>query len=113
MRSEVAPHDVGDPLAEHVPRRDLVSLVETGRSHPHLPRLMFATPAADPTAAVHAAQRACDLFVEIVAGVVSPTQTQQYGALLVTTAHGVTNLELSGRLTWDKWHTSPRTWSTC
>ncbi|WP_405100731.1 TetR-like C-terminal domain-containing protein [Micromonospora sp. NBC_01412] len=81
-----------------------MSPVETGRSHPHLYRLMFATPAADPTAAVHTAQRAHDLFVEIVAGVVGPAQAQQYGALLVTTAHGVTNLELSGHLTWDKWH---------
>lgn len=85
-------------------RRAVVSLVTLGRSRPHLYRLMFSTPAADPTAAVRAAERAQDLFLRIVAGVVGPHHARQYAGLLLTSAHGITGLELSGHLVWDKWH---------
>lgn len=86
--------------------RALLALVTIGRTRPHLYRLMFTTPTADPTAAVRAAERTHDLFLEIVAAVVGPQQARQYGALLLTSAHGITGLELSGHLVWDKWQTT-------
>lgn len=95
-----------DASPEKALRRALVSLVTIGRSRPHLYRLMFTTPAGDPTAAVRAAERAQDLFLEIVSAVVGPNQARQYGGLLLTSAHGITGLELSGHLVWDKWHST-------
>lgn len=85
-------------------RRALGALVATGRDRPHLYRLMFTTPAADPTATVRAAERAQDLFLQVVTAVVGPPQGRPYAGLLLTAAHGVTGLEQSGHLTPDKWH---------
>ncbi len=97
-RSDVPPREVL--------RRALGTLTAVGRSRPHLYRLMFTTPATDPKAAVRAAGRAQDLFLEIVARLAGPATAPLYAGLLLTSAHGVTALELSGHLTWDKWHAS-------
>ena len=53
--------------------------------------------------AVRAAERTWDLFLEIVGRIVGPQQAQHYGALLLTSVHGITTLESSGHLVWDKW----------
>jgi hypothetical protein len=84
----------------------LVSLLTIGRTRPYLYRLMFTTPAGDPTAAVQAAGRTWDLFLDIVARNVGPQRAQHYGALLPTNVHGITSLESSGHLVWDKWQTT-------
>lgn len=106
--------DVGDALellaaADGPPdqslRTALLSFVAVGRSRPHLYRLMFTTPAGDPTAVARAAERAQDLFLELVSRIVGRERARRYGALLLTSAHGITGLELSGHLVWDKWHT--------
>lgn len=106
--------DVGDAMAVSASNADdsphqslrqaLTTLITTGRTRPHLYRLMFTTPTTDPTAAVLAAERAQDLFLTIVTNVVGPKQARQYAGLLLTNAHGITALELSGHLTWNKWH---------
>ncbi len=67
---------------------------------------MFTTPAADPTAAVRAAERAQDLSLEIVSRVVGSHQSVRYGGLLLTSAHGIAGLELSGHLAFDRWHST-------
>lgn len=87
-------------------RLALSALATTGRSQPHLYRLMFTTPEGDPTALVRAAERAQDLFVAIVAAVVGPDRARPYAGLLLTSVHGITGLELSGHLGWNKWHAS-------
>jgi AcrR family transcriptional regulator len=92
-----------DPPARTL-RAALLSLVTIGRTRPHLYRLMFTTPTGDPTAAVLAADRTWDLFLDIVGRVVGPEQRQRYGALLLTNAHGIASFESSGHLVWDKWH---------
>jgi AcrR family transcriptional regulator len=84
-------------------RDALMTLVEVGRNQPHLYRMMFSTPAGDPAAAVRAASRAQDEFLAIVATVVGPTNARRYGALLLTSAHGIAGMELSGHLTEEKW----------
>ena len=38
--------------------------------------------------------------------IVGPQQAQHYGALLLTNVHGITSLESSGHLVWDKWQTT-------
>lgn len=84
-------------------RAALLSLIGIGRTQPHLYRLMFTTPTGDPTAAVRSAERTWDLFLDIVGRVVGPDLALRYGALLLTNAHGIADLEGSGHLVWDKW----------
>jgi AcrR family transcriptional regulator len=107
--------DLGDALEvlassqdspEKCLRSALLSLITIGHTRPHLYRVMFTTPTGDPTAAVRAAERAQDLFLEIVGRITGPRRARRYGALLLTTAHGITGLDLSGHLDLDKWHTN-------
>jgi len=87
-------------------RAALTGVVTISRQQPHLYRLMFATPAGDPTAVVRAAQRMCDEFLAIVASVVGEQDAARYAAVLLTGAHGAAGLESSGLLSTDKWHTT-------
>jgi AcrR family transcriptional regulator len=95
-----------DDPPEQSLRAALLSLVAIGRARPHLYRLMFTTPAGDPTAAVRAAERTQDLFLDLVGRIVGQQRARHYGALLLTTAHGATSFELSGHFVWDKWQTN-------
>ncbi|MFJ3978336.1 TetR/AcrR family transcriptional regulator [Streptomyces sp. NPDC090021] len=88
-------------------RRALSALMTIGRRQPHLYRLMFASPAGDP-AAIHAATQAGDRaqgeFLAIVGDLVGAQHTSRYAALLLTSVHGITDMEVSGHLSADKWH---------
>ena len=88
-------------------RGALVTFVDLGCTRPYRYRLMFSTPDADPTAVVRAAGQTHDQFLALVAGVVGPTDAPRYGALLLSTAHGVAGLTASGHLTAEKWQTDP------
>jgi AcrR family transcriptional regulator len=96
----------GDDTPEQSLRSALITLLDIGRARPHLYRLVFTTPAGDPTAAVLAAGRTWDLFVDIVARNVGPHRAQHYGALLLTNVHGIASLESSGHFVWGKWQTT-------
>jgi AcrR family transcriptional regulator len=95
----------GDSPEESL-RSGLLSLIALGRARPHLYRLMFTTPAGDPTEAIRVAERTQGLFLEIVGRITGPRRASRYGALFLTSAHGITGLNLSGHLDLDKWHTS-------
>jgi AcrR family transcriptional regulator len=95
-----------DDSPEQSLRSAVLSLYAIGRTRPHLYRLMFTDPAGDPTAAVQAAGRTWDLFLDIVGRNVGPKQAQHYGALLLTNVHGIASLESSGHLVSDKWQTT-------
>lgn len=97
--------DSDDPPEESL-RSGLLALIELGRMRPHLYRLMFTPPPGDPTEAMRVAERAQDLFLDIVGRITGPEQARRYGALLLTSAHGITGLDLSGHMDLDKWHTS-------
>jgi AcrR family transcriptional regulator len=96
----------GDAPPEQSLRSALVALLTIGRTRPHLYRLMFTDPAGDPTAAVRAAGRTWDLFLDIVGRLVGPQQAPHYGALLLTSVHGIASFESSGHFDWDKWQTT-------
>lgn len=107
--------ELGDALEELVGSEDspedclrsaLLSLIAIGRTRPHLYRLMFTPPAGDPTAAMRVAERTQGLFLEMVGRITGPQQAPRYGALILTSAHGITGLDLSGHMDLDKWHTS-------
>jgi AcrR family transcriptional regulator len=101
--------------------------VDVGRDQPHLYRMLFRRrgdrpeergdglerarlelcgPEDDPEAAVRAAGRFQQEFLAIVAAVVGERNAGHYGALLVTSAHGIADMELSGHLDTDKWRTT-------
>lgn len=88
-------------------RRGLQALITVGQRQPHLYRMMFATPAGDPSGLVEAAGRSQDSFLGIVAELVGTEKAHLYGALLMTNAHGIIGMTTSGHLTTEKWHTTP------
>ncbi len=93
-----------DPAASPSERleRALLTLIEVGRRQPHLYALMFSTPAGDPEAA-GAATRLQNHFLAIVADLVGESDALRYGALVMSSAHGIAGLELSGHLAKEKW----------
>lgn len=95
-----------DDSPEESLRSGLLSLITLGRTRPHLYRLMFTTPAGDPTEAMQVAERAQNLFLDMVGRITGPQQARRYAALLLTSAHGITGLDLSGHVDLDKWHTN-------
>ncbi|MEU0236274.1 TetR/AcrR family transcriptional regulator [Nocardiopsis sp. NPDC006198] len=80
----------------------VLELIGVGRRQPHLYALMFSTP-ADDAEAVEAASRLENAFLAIVADVVGEADSLSYGALLMSSAHGIAGLELSGHLAKEKW----------
>lgn len=86
--------------------RALAVLMTIGSRQPHLYRLMFAAPAGD-AAAIQAADQAADRamaeFLAIVGDLVGPRHVRRYAALLLTTAHGITDLAVNGHLSATKW----------
>src|SRR3984957_6975831 len=69
---------------EKLLRAALLSLLDIGRTRPHLYRIMFTTPAGDPTAAVEAAGRTQDLFLHLVGRLVGRQRGGHHRALVVT-----------------------------
>ncbi len=80
----------------------VMALIARARERPHLYALMFATPAEDDEAA-QAARRLQDGFLDLVGDLVGTTDATRYGALLMSTAHGIAELERSGHLGVEKW----------
>ncbi|WP_327039661.1 TetR/AcrR family transcriptional regulator [Micromonospora maris] len=94
-----------DPLtpAEEKLRNMLTGLLAVGREQPHLYRLMHQAPAGDEV--LRAASRSQGPFVAVLSDLVGEDQAHRYGALLLTSVHGIIGMEASGQLTADKWHT--------
>ncbi|MFC6431329.1 TetR/AcrR family transcriptional regulator [Nocardiopsis tropica] len=82
----------------------VLELIGVGRRQPRLYALMFSAPVDDPEAA-EAASRLENAFLAIVADVVGEADALRYGALLMSSAHGIAGLELSGHLAKEKWKT--------
>ncbi|MFD4638280.1 TetR/AcrR family transcriptional regulator [Lentzea sp. NPDC058436] len=97
--------DASIPPAEKL-RGALVGLVDVGRRQPHLFRLMFSDPPADPTALYRAAQPSHDDFVAILLDLVGERNAQRYGALLIASVTGIAGMEVADHLKGEKWNTS-------
>ncbi|MGO4594930.1 TetR/AcrR family transcriptional regulator [Leifsonia sp. 2TAF2] len=85
----------------------LVALLDVARTQPHLYALMWGTPASDPAPVLEAAGWSQDIFLTIVADVVGGEDARRFGALLMSSAHGIASVDLSGHLSQTKWNTSP------
>ncbi len=82
------------------------AFIDVARRQPHLYRLMFSSPAGDPTSLARAAQHTQDESFAIVAELSGEQNARRYAALLLAGAHGIANLELTGQFETDKWGTS-------
>jgi AcrR family transcriptional regulator len=80
----------------------LLALIGLGRRQPHRYALMFSTPADTPDAAA-AASRVEHQYLDAVADLVGEADARRYGALLMSSAHGIAGLELTGHLAEEKW----------
>jgi AcrR family transcriptional regulator len=84
----------------------LTAFIDVARRRPHLYRLMFSSPAGDPTAMARAAERDQDASLSIVAELTGEQDARRYAALLLASADGIANMELTGQFETDKWRTS-------
>ncbi|MTD52938.1 TetR/AcrR family transcriptional regulator [Amycolatopsis pithecellobii] len=94
-----------DTTADTRLEQAILALIGLARRQPHLYALMFSTPAGTPAAA-EAAGRLQNEFLSLVAGVVGEPDTPRYAALLMSSAHGIAGMELSGHLAKDTWQTT-------
>ncbi|MBZ4486181.1 TetR/AcrR family transcriptional regulator [Microbacterium sp. cx-55] len=88
-------------------RAALETLTTVARDEPEVYRMMFTLPAQNPEIAIDAAGRAQAEFLRIVGGVVGAEQAHLYGALLLTSAHGIASMGASGHLSPQMWRTTP------
>lgn len=88
-------------------RAALTALMTVGREEPEVYRMMFTMPIRDPEIAVEAAARAQNEFLRIVAHLVGDEDAHLYGAMLLTSAHGVASMAASGHLSSQMWLTTP------
>ncbi|MFY1698422.1 MULTISPECIES: TetR/AcrR family transcriptional regulator [unclassified Solwaraspora] len=84
----------------------LAAFINLARRQPHLYRLMFSSPASDPTAFARVAQPTQDESLRVVAAVTGEHDARRYAALLLASADGIAGMELTGQLEGDKWHTT-------
>ncbi|WP_326841049.1 TetR/AcrR family transcriptional regulator [Streptomyces sp. NBC_01558] len=87
-------------------KRALLALIEIGRERPHLYALMFHTPEGDTDALLESVSASHGHFLDMVANAVGDREVRRYAALLLSSAHGIAGMELSGHLGTEKWDTN-------
>lgn len=97
--------DPSVPATEKL-RGALRALIGAGRDQPHLHRMMCSAPTGDAASTLRAAGRYRDEFLDIVAAVAGQQNAGHYGALLLSSAYGIADMELSGHLAADTWSTT-------
>ncbi|MEJ8284336.1 TetR/AcrR family transcriptional regulator [Curtobacterium citreum] len=88
-------------------RAALETLMAVARDEPEVYRMMFTMPSNDPEVAIAAAGRAQFEFLRIVGSVVGAEHAHLYGAMLLTSAHGIASMDASGHLSPQMWQTTP------
>lgn len=88
-------------------RSALQALMTVAKDEPEVYRMMFTLPAKDPDEAIDAAGRAQGEFLAIVGSVVGGEHSHLFGALLLTSAHGIASMDASGHLSPQMWQTTP------
>ena len=105
--SLLRPDGSGDSVA--LLRSALDALITVARDEPEVYRMMFTMPTQNPEIAIHAAGRAQNEFLRVVGSVVGDEHAHLYGALLLTSAHGIASMDASGHLSPQMWQTTPDT----
>ena len=70
--------------------------------------MMSTLPATEPEIAIEAAARAQNEFLRIVGGVVGREHVHLYGAMPLTSVHGIASMSGSGHLSPQMWQTTPQ-----
>ncbi|NEM91110.1 TetR/AcrR family transcriptional regulator [Galbitalea soli] len=83
------------------------TVIAVAVAEPEVYRMMFTVPARNPEDTVRAAARAQVEFLRIVGGVVGDEHAHLYGAMLLTSAHGIASMGASDHLSADMWQTTP------
>lgn len=83
------------------------SLIAVAIEEPEVYRMMFTVPTANPEIAIRAAVSAQIEFLRIVGSVVGDEHAHLYGAMLLTSAHGIASMGASDHLSPDMWQTTP------
>ncbi len=102
---------VGTPDTDHEAaflESALNALITVSREEPAVYQMMFTMPAKDPEAVIEAAGRAQAEFLRIVGSIVSDEDAHLYGAMLLTSAHGIASMGASGHLSPQMWQTTPQ-----
>lgn len=86
--------------------RALGALLDTSRERPHLYALMWNGPTGDLDESTRAVTRSQNAFLAIVADIVGADDARRYGALLMSSTHGIAGMEASGHLSMEKWSVS-------
>lgn len=86
----------------------LEALITVSRDEPAVYQMMFTLPAKDPGASIEAAGRAQAEFLRIVGRIVGDENAHLYGAILLTSAHGIASMGASGHLSPQMWQTTPQ-----
>jgi AcrR family transcriptional regulator len=86
----------------------LDALMTVARVEPEVYRMMFTMPTREPEPSIRAAARAQGEFLRIVGSLVGPERAHLYGAMLLTSAHGVASMDASGHLSPQMWQTTPQ-----
>ncbi|WP_434445497.1 TetR/AcrR family transcriptional regulator [Lentzea sp. E54] len=94
-----------DSAAETRLELAVLAFIGMARRRPHRYALMFST-SADTGAAAEAADRLEGEFLNLIADVVGESDAVRWCALLMSSAHGIAGMELSGHLPKDKWKVS-------
>jgi len=102
LADEVERMRAADRAPEAHLERALLALIRVARTRPHLYPLMFSTRADSPDTG-RAASRLQDAFIAVVGDLVGPADALRHGALLMSAAHGIAALEISGHLDPGKW----------
>ncbi|MBT1545644.1 TetR/AcrR family transcriptional regulator [Curtobacterium aurantiacum] len=97
----------GHRSSEAILRAALEALMTVAKDEPEVYRMMFTLPANDPDEAIAAAARAQAEFLAIVGDVVGTERAHLYGAMLLTSAHGIASMDASGHLSPQMWQTTP------
>lgn len=84
-------------------REALRGIVTLGTEHRPTYELMFAVPDDHREIVSTAAEKAQDIFIELVSGVVGKASSRQVAALLMAGAHGIAGMAASGHLRTEKW----------
>ena len=94
-----------DAASEARLEQAVLSFIGMARRRRHRYALMFSTP-ADTAAAAEAAGRLEGDFLNLITDVVGEPDALRCCALLMSSAHGIAGMELSGHLSKDKWEVS-------
>lgn len=86
--------------------RFLSHMLDLAHDRPHLYQLMWGPPRAVSDPLLEGAHRSQKVFLQVVADAVGQRDARRWGALLMSSAHGIAEMEIGGHLRRGDWDVS-------